>query len=109
MNQVFPNMIKELPEAALPIEGLKIYISHSATHEVWFLQSDVAIDYPPHAHAAQWSVVLEGRIEVTMDGQTQCFQKGDRYFIPDGIEHSVKMDPGYAEVIFLNDPNLLGR
>lgn len=76
---------------------------------MWFLQSEVAIDYPPHAHAAQWAVVLEGKIEVTMCGKTECFTKGDTYFLPEGVEHSVKIHPGYAEVIFLNDPNFLGR
>lgn len=109
MNNVFPNIIKQLPEAGLGIEGLRIRISHADSHEVWFLESDIELDYPPHAHAAQWGVVLEGTIQVTMDNQTQCFSKGDRYFLPEGVEHSVKLSAGYAEIIFLNDPNLLGR
>lgn len=109
MVKVFPEVIRQLPTANIPIDGLRIFISHSETHEVWFLESDIAIDYPEHAHPAQWSVVLKGEIEVTTNGSIQKYSSGDCYFIPEGIAHSVKMKPGYAEVIFLNDPNLLSK
>lgn len=109
MVNVFPEVIRQLPAANIPIDGLRIYISHSETHEVWFLESDIAIDYPEHAHAAQWSVVLRGEIEITTNEVTEKYSRGDSYFIPEGVIHSVKMKPGYAEVIFLNDPDFMSK
>lgn len=109
MNKVFPDVITQLPEAGLDLEGLRIYISHAETHEVWFLETDVEIDYPSHSHKAQWGIILEGTMEFTINGRTQTYTKGDRYFIPESVEHSIKMHAGYSEIIFLNDPNFLKK
>ena len=106
---IFPDVIRNLPEAGLDPEGLRVYISHSDTHEVWFLETDVEIDAAPHAHAEQWSTVLSGKAEVTMNGETQVFEKGDHYSISDGVEHTIKLSAGYSEILFLNTPNYLGR
>jgi|GEM_PF-3762698 len=43
-NKVFPYVVTQLPEARLGI-----YISHSETHKIWFLETDIEIGYPPHA------------------------------------------------------------
>jgi mannose-6-phosphate isomerase class I len=107
--RIFPNVVGKLPDAGLGIEGLRIYICHADTREVWFLETDVDIDYPSHAHLTQWGIVLEGAMQFILDGQTQILHKGDRYFIPEETEHSVKMSAGYGEVIFLNEPNFLSR
>lgn len=107
MNAIFPEIIDRLPEAGYGIPGVTIRVSRTDTHDVWFLTSETDLDYPPHAHPAQWSVVLEGRIHVTMNGETRCYGKGDRYFLPAGVEHQVKLEAGetgYAEVIFLDNP-----
>ena len=104
----FPEIVEQLPEAGLPIPGVKIFISHAGTHEVWFLKSEIDLDYPPHAHAAQWAVVLEGRIHIKMDGSSRTYEKGDQYYLPPGVEHSVRIEAGYAEVMFLDDPDFLG-
>jgi mannose-6-phosphate isomerase-like protein (cupin superfamily) len=106
---VFPDIVRRLPEAGLSIDGLTIHISHSDTHEVWFLHSETPVDYPPHAHSAQWGIVLAGEIEIAMQGKRRCFTKGDSYYLPKGVEHSVKMSAGYAEIIFVNEPDFLGR
>ena len=106
---VFPNIITKLPEAGLGIEGLKIYISHSNTHEVWFLETAIDINYPAHAHKAQWSSVVAGKVEVTINGQTKVCEKGESYYLPEGVEHKIKMYAGYAEIIYLDDPNFLGK
>lgn len=100
MSKVFPDIVTQLPEGGLGIEGLRIYVSHSDTHEVWFLETDVELDYPAHAHKAQWGIVLEGKMELTIFGQTKPYSKGDRYFIPEGAEHSIKMHEGYSEIFF---------
>jgi mannose-6-phosphate isomerase-like protein (cupin superfamily) len=109
MSSIFPELITSLPEAELGIPGLNIYISHSDNHEVWFLETLEEIDYPEHSHCAQWSNVISGTISVTIAGVTKKYGKGESYFLPDGVEHAVRMSANYAEILYLDDSNLLGR
>lgn len=52
---------------------------------------------PEHSHAGQVGFVLEGQIQLKIDGKLQTFIKGDRYYIPAGVLHSGKIFAGYAD------------
>ena len=45
------------------------------------------VDLPEHSHADQFGIVLEGMIELVIDGKKHRFTKGDRYHIPEGVRH----------------------
>ena len=60
------------------------------------------IDLPEHSHESQWGVVLEGKIDLTIDGVAKTFIKGDNYFIPAGIRHSGKIYAGYADITYFS-------
>ena len=105
MNHIFPKPIRNLPEADIPIDGITAYLSQSDTHQILFMHFDNDVDLPEHTHAAQYGIVLEGKIELVIGSKKQCFSKGDRYFIPEGIKHSGKISAGYADVTFFNETN----
>ena len=105
MNQVFPKPIRNLPEADIPLDGITAYLSQSETHQIIFMQFEKDADLPEHAHAAQVGIVLEGRIELVIDGKKQNLSKGDQYYIPEGVKHSGKIYAGYADITFFNEPN----
>ncbi len=105
MPDIFPQPIKELPEAKIPLEGIKAYLSQSESHQVIFMEFSRDVDLPEHAHAAQAGFVLEGAIELIIDGKKAVYHKGDRYFIPAGVRHSGKIHAGYADITFFNEPN----
>jgi len=46
--------------------------------------------------------VLEGKIDLVIDGKQHSFTKGDRYFIPKNTVHSGKIYAGYADITFFN-------
>ncbi len=52
------------------------------------------IEIPDHSHEAQWGVVLDGEIELRIDGERQTYRKGDTYFIPEDIPHSANHSAG---------------
>ena len=58
---------------------------------------------PPHTHDAQWAIVLEGRIDLTVEGKRQVYNKGDRFYILPGETHSAKIYAGYASMEFFAD------
>jgi quercetin dioxygenase-like cupin family protein len=105
MSEIFEQPIRDLPEADIPLEGIKAYLSQSDSHQIIFMEFENDVPLPEHRHAAQIGVVLEGKIELTVDGETTVFSKGDRYYIPEGVPHSGKIYAGYADVTFFNEPN----
>lgn len=109
MSEIFPQPIRDLPEADIPLEGVKGYLSQSDSHQIIFMEFGTDVDLPEHSHAAQIGIVLEGKIELTIDGQRAVLTKGDRYYIPAGVTHSGKIQAGYADITFFDEPNRYSR
>ena len=105
MSETFPEPIRRLPRADVPLEGLTAYLSQSETHQIVFMEFAEDVELPEHAHEAQWGLVLEGRIEMNVEGNRQVYGKGDRYFIPKGVKHSSRVFAGYADVTFFDEPS----
>ena len=103
--EIFPEPIRQLPEAAMPLRGVRAYLSQADTHQVLFMQFSEDDEMPEHAHAAQMGIVLEGRIDLVIDGLKRTYRKGDRYFIPGGVRHSGKVYAGFAQVAFFSEPD----
>lgn len=98
----FPNIITSLPHADIPIEGLTSYLLQCIKHQVIFMSFENDIEVPDHAHEAQWGVVLDGEIELTISGKKQKYKKGDTYFIPKDVPHSAIIKAGYKDVTLFN-------
>jgi len=109
MSKVFPDAIVRLPEADVPLDGVKAYLSQSETHQVVFMEFSKDVVVPEHSHESQWAVVLEGRIDIVIGGEMRSLGKGDRYFVPKGVEHSAKIFAGYADVTFFNQKDRYHR
>ncbi len=103
MREIFPDPIKNLPKADIPLNGLTAYLSQSGTHQILFMQFEEDIELPEHSHKSQWGIVLDGRIDLTVDGVVKTYLKGDRYFIPTGVKHSAKIYTGYADITFFDE------
>jgi len=103
MPELFPEMIRALPEADIPIDGLKGYILQSDNHQILFMKCDEDAEVPEHSHESHWSVVMEGKINLTIDGVKQSYTKGDRFFIPKGSKHSAKIYAGYTDITVFNE------
>ncbi|MFW5705950.1 MAG: cupin domain-containing protein [Bacteroidota bacterium] len=84
----FHEIIRELPEADIPFTGVKGWISQGPAHQVAFLEIEPIGRVPQHSHGAQWGIVVEGEMELTIGGHTQTFTNGNSYFIPAGVKHS---------------------
>ena len=103
MKTIFPEPILNLPQADVPINGMNAYLSQSNNHQILFMEFNEDVNLPEHSHKSQFGIVLEGKIELILDGIKNTYQKGDRYFIPNGIKHSGKIYAGYADITFFNE------
>jgi quercetin dioxygenase-like cupin family protein len=98
----FPDIITNLPQADIPVEGLTSYLLQCTKHQVVFMSFEKDVEIPEHSHEAQWGIVLAGEIELTINGKKQVYRKGDTYFIPKDIPHSAKIKAGYRDLTLFN-------
>ena len=103
MSEIFPEPITNLPQADIPLNGIKAYLSQAQDHQILFMEFTEDIEVPEHSHQAQWGTVIAGKIDLTIDGHKRTYTKGDSVFIPKGAKHSAKVYAGYADVSFFNE------
>jgi len=101
----FPSFLRSLPEADLPFEGLRGWLLQSESGQVLFNESDIEVLVPEHSHGEQWGIVIDGKIEMTISGQTITYRRGDTYFIPAGAVHRARIHPGFRAVDYFADPS----
>jgi quercetin dioxygenase-like cupin family protein len=104
MTKIFPEPILNLPEADIPLKGIKAYLSQAEDHQIIFMEFSEDVELPEHAHAAQVGIVLEGKIDLVIGGEKRTYTKGDRYYIPQGVKHSGTIYARYADITFFAEP-----
>ncbi len=86
----YPDMIRGLPEVDIHIEGVRGWLLQGGDRQVVFFDIKPVGEVPPHSHCAQWGLMVEGEMSLTIAGETKVCRKGDWYFIPEGTVHSAK-------------------
>jgi len=88
---LYPEMIERLPDIDIPHPGVRGKLFQGEGLQAVFFSVETTGEIAPHQHQAQWGVVLEGEMLMTVDGVTHTYGRGDSYFIPAGVTHSVKI------------------
>jgi quercetin dioxygenase-like cupin family protein len=84
----YSKVITDLPEADIQFEGIKAWILQGENHQLAFFQMEANAKVPEHSHDyAQWGMVIEGEMELTIEGKTRNCKKGDEYLIPARARH----------------------
>ena len=95
---IFPDIINSHPQADIPVDGLQSRLIQAGDQQIIFMEFDEDFEIPDHTHEAQWGVVLEGEMEITIDGEVKPLKKGDSYFIPKDVVHSARIKKGYKDL-----------
>ena len=90
----YPTFFHRMPLADLPVTTAEACMVASDDALVIFFDFKEETVIPPHAHGAQWGVVIEGSFELTVGGETRTVGPGDTYDIPRGVEHSARVPAG---------------
>jgi len=98
----FPVIIINLPEADIPIEGVHSYLFQGENQQFIFMSFENYVEVPEHSHEAQWGVILDGEIELTIEGKKHILTKGNTYFIPNNVKHSARIKKGYKDLTLFN-------
>jgi quercetin dioxygenase-like cupin family protein len=94
----FPDIIIRHPSADIPVDGVTSRLVQAGQQQFIFMEFDRDVNVTDHCHNAQWGVVLDGQMELTIDGQARMLTKGDSYFIDKDVIHSAKIKKGYKDL-----------
>ncbi len=90
-NSGYPEVITHLPEAEVVLKGAKAWIMQGILNQIVFCEFEAEIDLPEHTHSyPQWGLVIEGKMELKIDGKSRICQRGDEYLIPAQAKHCAK-------------------
>jgi quercetin dioxygenase-like cupin family protein len=93
----FPAFITALPrpDSPLAINARIVPSDHVLT---MFYEVDEELIVPEHVHGAQWGVVLDGSMEMTIGSVSSVYRRGDTYYVPPGVTHQTVIHPGFRAI-----------
>ena len=100
----YPEMIKNMPEIDIPLEGIRGWLLQGNNKQVVFFEIETSEDLPPHSHCHQWGIMVDGEMELTIDGEAKIYRKGDQYFIPAETVHSARFLTKVYVIDVFDDP-----
>jgi quercetin dioxygenase-like cupin family protein len=100
----YPEMISSLPQADIPFKGLKGWILQSQAQQLIFMEIDPIGEVTEHTHSAQFGMILDGEMSLTIGRETKRYRRGDTYFIPAGIPHSAVFHSKVFVVDLFDEP-----
>lgn len=101
----FATWIQSLPEVNIPFDGLDGRLLASPHGQAVFFRAEEEVEVPPHSHGAQWGIVVTGKLELTIGGETGIYEPGDTYDIGAGEEHSARLEAGSCVIDVFQDPD----
>jgi hypothetical protein len=95
---VWPPFFEMLPRAELTVQGLEGRMLRCDAWLVLFMHADREVVVPRHHHGAQWGMVLDGQMELSIGDEQHAYRRGDSHFIPDGVEHEATLHAGWKGI-----------
>lgn len=100
----YPDMIRNLPEIDVPLKGVRGWLLQSTDKQVAFFDIEPVGEVPAHSHGAQWGIVVDGEMELTIGDNTNVYKNGDWYYIPEGVVHSANFPTRVCVIDVFDEP-----
>lgn len=84
---LLPPEILALPQVEIPVAGVAGFSLQDDQKQVVFFVFDEGVSFPDHTHCQQHGVVVSGEMTLEINGETNLYQAGDRYLVPEGAKH----------------------
>ena len=87
LGALLPEEILALPTVEIPVAGVTGYSLNDDEKQVVFFIFEEGVSFPDHAHCEHRGIVVSGEVILEIDGQTNLYQTGDTYRVPEGVKH----------------------
>jgi quercetin dioxygenase-like cupin family protein len=95
---------KEVPVIEIG-PGVRIRTPHGERVMISLVEIDAGAVVPAHSHPhEQAGLVLEGSMELTLEGESRVLQKGEAYIIPGGARHAARSVNGPCRALDIFSP-----
>ncbi|MBI4879953.1 MAG: cupin domain-containing protein [Planctomycetes bacterium] len=94
----FPEFIRDLPQADVPISGVTGRLLQGERNQVVFFSFARDVAVPEHSHGAQWEIVVAGEVRLTLQGEERTYRAGESFFVPAGAQHSAQVRAGFRSI-----------
>ena len=102
--QAYAKVITDLPEADIQSEGMRGWILQGENHQLVFLQMESNVRIPEHDHEyVEWAIVVEGEMELTVEGKISKHKRGDEVLIPAHAKHKARSLTGTRMVSLFSE------
>ena len=71
----YPEIIRNLPEIEINREGIKGWLLQDENHQLVFFEIQTTAKIPEHSHGAQWGIVIDGEMNLTLMDQKRFIKK----------------------------------
>ncbi len=86
-HNLFPEDVFSLTKVEIPVAGVTGYCLKNNEKQLTFFVMEEGVSFPDHAHCTQQGTVISGEMTLEIDGQTELYQEGDDYYVPEGSMH----------------------
>ena len=97
----FPASVRTLPKTSLG--EADVYVHDDGRTQVLFIEVPAgrkAVTVATHTHDVEWGFVVEGEIAMDLNGTIERHGPGSVHWIPKGVPHSFRFQPGTSSVHF---------
>lgn len=103
----FPEFIENFPAVDLPLpeSAVRAHAIGSEKGLVIFFEFLEDVHLPPHSHLAQWGVLLEGAVTITIDGVATTYRPGESWDLAAGVVHAVAVQAGSRAIDVFEEPD----
>jgi quercetin dioxygenase-like cupin family protein len=102
----YPEVITRLPEADISIKGIEAHVLQGEKHQLVFFEMEPSTLVPEHSHEYdQWGMMIEGTMELIIDGKTRTCKNGDEYVIPAHAKHRARFLSKSRAMDFFSEKN----
>lgn len=101
----YPDLLQTLPEADVPFRSVTVRLQQGPTAPASFLEAEEDTVVPDHRHGAQWGIVVDGELNLTIGSEARVRRRGEEYYIPAGVPHTAIPKKGTRVIDVFDDPN----
>ena len=87
MESTLPREILSLPKVEVPIAGAEGYCLRNEERQLVFFVFEEGVSFPDHSHCEQQGIVVSGEMTIEVKGETNLYEAGDYYRVPEGVSH----------------------